>query len=84
MIKIKGGPISIEINSEGNPVITYYSFFPTRIKLAVCGDPTCTFNNSIIEIDSDTRAGDQGVVLQLNDNNAFISYYNAKNADWTK
>jgi len=69
---------SLELNSSGNPVISYYDKTTRDLKLAICNDETCAVK-TIITVDS---VGDIGEYTSLSLNTSgfpVISYYDALN-----
>jgi len=70
---------SLQLNSDGYPVISYYDTSNYDLKLAVCGDRTCSASNSLTAIDTGGRVGEHSS-LQLDSNGvAVISYYDFLN-----
>ncbi|NDJ36871.1 MAG: hypothetical protein GYB64_19635, partial [Chloroflexi bacterium] len=51
-----GWDLSMTLNSEGNPVISYWDSSNGDLRLAVCDDPTCT-SPTLTTVDSDGNTG---------------------------
>lgn len=70
---------AIKLNAAGKPVIAYFDFTNTSLKILTCGNANCTAGNTITTADS---AGDVGRYpsLQLDSNgNPAVSYLDATN-----
>lgn len=48
---------SIKLNTAGNPVVAYFDFTNSALKMLFCGNSNCSSGNSIVTVDS---AGDVG------------------------
>jgi LPXTG-site transpeptidase (sortase) family protein len=72
---------SLVLNSSGNPVISYYEWDSRDLKLAVCGNSTCTSGNIISTVDSLGDVGRYTSVAINSSGNPVISYYDATNGD---
>jgi len=69
---------SLQLNSAGHPVISYFDRTNTDLKLAVCGNPSCSIVNPTMVVDP-TEVG-LFTSLQLNNlGNPVISYYDSPN-----
>jgi len=67
---------SIAIGSDGNPVISYYEGFPNDdLKVAHCGNPTCTSGNSKYTIVSGGNIGERSSIAIGTIGNPVISYH---------
>jgi LPXTG-site transpeptidase (sortase) family protein len=72
---------SLELNSSGFPVISYQDRNITAdLKVAVCGDATCTANNTITTVDTGGASFDTSLALNSN-GFPVISYYDTTNRD---
>lgn len=72
---------SLNINILGNPVISYYDKTNGDLKVAVCGNPTCAFNNTITTVSS-SGIGGSFTSLKLNNKEyPVISYYHGTDQD---
>jgi hypothetical protein len=76
-----GGFTSIAIGDNGNPIISYYDYTNTALKVAACTTAGCTGTSMITTVDS---TGDVGYFpsIAIGDNgNPVISYYDDTNED---
>jgi LPXTG-site transpeptidase (sortase) family protein len=79
---IRGGSPSLKLNSSGFPVISYYHFTNGGLKVAVCGNATCTANNTLTTVDSTVSTVGWHSWLELNSSGfPIISYHSVTNRD---
>jgi len=71
---------SIAIGVDGNPVISYYDDTNVDLKVASCGDPTCT-TATTRAIDTTGWVGIMTSIAIGVDGNPVISYYDDTNGD---
>ncbi|MBN2356208.1 sortase [candidate division KSB1 bacterium] len=69
------------LNSSGNPVISYYEWVSGDLRLAVCGNSTCTSGNIISTVDSLGNVGEYSSLALNSSGNPVISYYDHTNRD---
>jgi len=78
---IVGQYTSLELNSSGNPVISYYDNSNTALKVAVCGNATCASGNTLVQVDNTGSVGwDNSLAINAS-GNPVISYYDDTNFD---
>jgi hypothetical protein len=79
-----GAHTSLAINGLGNPVISYIDFWQGDLKVATCGNPTCTSGNTIATVDSPNPAKiGEDTSIDINPVTGFpiVAYYDATNRD---
>jgi hypothetical protein len=76
-----GRHTSIAIGSDDNPVISYQDWDSFDLKVAHCGNPSCTSNNTISTVDSIGSLGESTSIAIGIDGNPVISYYDGTNDD---
>lgn len=52
-----GLDLSLVLDPSDHPVVSYYDYGNTALRLLHCGNPTCTTANSIVVIDNDADSG---------------------------
>jgi len=72
---------SVAINNLGNPVVSYYDVTNSDLKVAVCGNPTCSSGVTPITLDSAGIVGQYSSVVINSLGNPVISYYDLSNGD---
>jgi len=71
---------SIALNASGNPVISYREYTIGSLKLAICGNSTCTANNVIKVMDG--ASSPQFVSMALNaSGDPYVGYYDYSSGD---
>jgi hypothetical protein len=79
-----GAHSSLAINGLGNPVISYIDFWNGDLKVATCGNPTCTSGNTIATVDSpDPAKIGEDTSIDINPVTGFpvVSYYDTSSRD---
>jgi len=66
---------SITIGGDGMPVISYYDETNKDLKVAHCGDITCSVGNTIMTLDSENDVGEHTAITIGVDGLPVISYY---------
>ena len=66
---------SITIGTDGLPVISYYDSTNRSLKIAHCGDATCSTGNTLTTVDSTGNAGQFTSISIGGDGLPVISYY---------
>ena len=73
---------SLDLNDNDFPVISYYDSSNSNLKLALCGDTTCSANNKILTtIDNPGLIGFFTSLLLNNNRTPIISYFDNTNSD---
>ncbi len=72
---------SIAIGSDGLPIISYYDATNFDLKVAKCGNPSCSSGNTMTTVDSGGQVGTYTSILMGTDELPIISYYDPTNGD---
>jgi hypothetical protein len=72
---------SITIGTNGLPVISYYDASNQNLKVARCGNPSCSAGNTINTTDSEGSVGSYTSMTIGTDGLSVFSYFDAKNED---
>ena len=72
---------SIAIGADGNPVISYYDGTNDSLKVAHCGNASCSSGNTLTTVDSTDSVGRYTSIAIGTDNNPVISYADGTNFD---
>ena len=76
-----GWHTSIAIGTDGQPVISYWDWSNGDLKVAKCGNASCTSGNIITTVDSEGSVGWYTSIAIGLDDRPVISYYDATNKD---
>jgi len=76
-----GRPSSLALASSGNPVVSYYDAINSDLKLAQCGNVTCSSGTTIQTVDSAGSTGWSNSLALDSSGNPVISYYDATNGN---
>jgi hypothetical protein len=72
---------SMVVNSQGFPVISYYSSEEATLKIGYCADANCTTFSSVITPDTATQVGQYTSITLDSSGAPIVSYYDIANAD---
>ncbi|KTD79436.1 hypothetical protein [Legionella waltersii] len=70
---------SIKLNSAGNPVVAYFDFTNTALKILSCGNAQCSSGNSITTVDSSADVGRYPSLMLDSGQKPVVSYLDATN-----
>jgi hypothetical protein len=76
-----GSYTSITIATDGMPVISYYDSTNGNLKVAKCGDLSCSSGNILMTVDSSGDVGKYTSITIGTDGLPVISYYDVTNGD---
>ena len=78
----EGRYTNIVIGADDNPVISYLDHITFSLKLVKCGNPSCSFNNTVVTLDSSTNDLGRYASLAIGaDDFPIISYWDLINTD---
>jgi hypothetical protein len=80
-VDVEGMFTSITIGIDGLPIISYYASTARDLKVAKCGDSSCSSGNLINTVDSTGFVGEHTSIAIGADGLPIISYYDASNRD---
>ena len=72
---------SIAIGTDGNPVISYWDGTSDDLKVAHCGNSSCSSGNTITTVDNNLSVGQHSSIAIGTDGNPVISYWDQVTAD---
>jgi hypothetical protein len=72
---------SITIGTDGLPVISYYDYTNEDLKVAHCGNASCSSGNTTYSVDTGGDVGGYNSIAIGTDGLPVISYYDATNGD---
>ncbi len=72
---------SVKINSAGNPVVAYFDFTNSSLKMLHCGNANCTAGNVIATLDSIGDVGRYPSLVLDGSGNPAVSYLDLSNGD---
>jgi hypothetical protein len=72
---------SIQLNSSGFPVISYYNSSNSDLKVAICGDALCTSGNTLTTVDQMGLVGRSSSLVLNGSGFPVIAYYDETNND---
>jgi len=70
---------SIKLNAMGNPVVAYFDFTHSSLKVLRCGNAQCTAGNTITTADASSNVGRYPSLLFDNSGNPVVSYLDLTN-----
>lgn len=69
-----GRDVSVAIGTDGNPVLSYYDFTNKDLKVARCGNATCTSGNTLTSVDTTENVGSGSSIAIGTDGLPVVSY----------
>jgi hypothetical protein len=72
---------SVKLNAAGNPVVAYFDFSNSSLKILRCGNANCTAGNAIDTLDSIGDVGRYPSLVLDGSGNPAVSYLDLSNGD---
>jgi succinyl-CoA synthetase alpha subunit len=70
---------AIAIGTDGNPVVSYWDSSNNHLKVAHCGNASCSSGNTLTTVDSTANVGQYTAIAIGTDGDPVVSYWDAGN-----
>lgn len=79
MTSSNGGQSAIRLNNAGNPVVAYFDFTNSSLKIITCGNSACNAGNTTVTVDSVADVGRYPSLKLDSNQKPVVSYLDATN-----
>src|SRR5207245_566311 len=76
-----GSFTSVAIGTDGPPVVSYFDFTNGDLKVAHCGNASCSSGNTLTTLDTGGDVGEFTSIAVATDGTPVVSYNDSTNAD---